>query len=452
MTVEHKRASPASAPPVLVRSLNLPLAVLFGLGVTIGAGIYVLIGATAGRAGMHAPLSFLLAGLVMAPTAASFAEFASRMPVSAGEAAYVRAGFGSERLALLIGLMVICVGVISAAAIAKGSAGYVREFVDLPTSMIITAVVLIMGAVAAWGILQSVAIAGLMTLIEVGGLLVIIFFGATTSPDLITRLPEIWIGLGSFAAVTGVLSASLLAFFAFIGFEGLANIAEEVKDPQRTLPKAIFLTLAISTLFYILIVWIALVSVPRDELAAARAPLSLVFQRVTGASPTAISAIAIVATVNGIIALMVMASRVIYGMADRKMLPSSLARYQPANKNAPKRDRAGCRRRTGSRACLSAGRSCRDDVTSDASHLRVRQCRVGAVEAKVGTGTCGCICCADSSSDCRLLSLHSAPDRRIPWLRYRCHCEMRTMPRPGNPPAHLISGAMVACSNGRLSD
>ncbi len=331
-TVELKDTDPSRAPPVLVRSLNLPLAVLFGLGVTIGAGIYVLIGATAGRAGMHAPLSFLLAALVMTPTAASFAEFASRMPVSAGEAAYVRAGFGSERLALLIGLMVVAVGVISAAAIAKGSAGYIREFVDLPTGMIIPVVVLLMGAVAAWGILQSVAIAGLMTLIEVGGLLVIIFAGATTSPDLVTRLPEIWIGLSSFATVTGVLSASLLAFFAFIGFEGLANIAEEVKDPQRTLPKAIFLTLAISTTFYILIVWIALVSVPREELASASAPLSLVFQRVTGATPFSISAIAIVATVNGVIALMVMASRVIYGMADRKMLPPTLARISPRTK------------------------------------------------------------------------------------------------------------------------
>ena len=321
--------SPARTPPALVRSLNLPLAVLFGLGVTIGAGIYVLIGATAGRAGMHAPLAFLLAGIVMAPTAASFAEFASRMPISAGEAAYVRAGFSSNRLALTIGLMVIAVGVISAAAIAKGSAGYIREFVDLPTSIVITAVVLVMGAIAAWGILQSVAIAGLMTLIEIGGLLVIIYFGATTSPDLVARLPEIWTGMGSLAAVAGVLSASMLAFFAFIGFEGLANIAEEVKDPQRTLPKAIFLTLAISTLFYILIVWIALVSVPREELATARAPLSLVFQRVAGATPFVISAIAIVATVNGIIALMVMASRVIYGMAERRLLPSGLAAISP---------------------------------------------------------------------------------------------------------------------------
>ena len=327
--IDLEKTPAARAPPALVRSLNLPLAVLFGLGVTIGAGIYVLIGATAGRAGMHAPLAFLLAGLVMAPTAASFAELASRMPVSAGEAAYVRAGFGSKRLALLVGLMVIAVGIISAAAIAKGSAGYIREFVDLPTTIIIAAVVLLKGAVAAWGILQSVATAGLMTLIEVGGLLLIIFVGATNSHDIVSRIPEIWTGLGSVAAVTGVLSASLLAFFAFIGFEGLANIAEEVRDPRRTLPKAIFLTLAISTLFYILVVWIALISVPRDELADARAPLSLVFQRVTGASPLVISAIAIVATVNGIIALIVMSSRVIYGMADRNLLPTVLGTVSP---------------------------------------------------------------------------------------------------------------------------
>ena len=110
----------------------------------IGAGIYVLIGATAGRAGMHAPLAFLLAGIVMAPTAASFADLTTRMPVSAGEAAFVKAGFGSDKLALLIGLMVISVGILSASAVAKGSVGYIREFVDLPPSMIILMVVLLM--------------------------------------------------------------------------------------------------------------------------------------------------------------------------------------------------------------------------------------------------------------------------------------------------------------------
>jgi basic amino acid/polyamine antiporter, APA family len=316
----------------LARTLNLPLTVLFGLGVTIGAGIYVLIGATAGRAGMHVPLAFLLAAIVMAPTAASFAELASRMPVSAGEAAYVEAGFGSEWIARVVGLMVIAVGIISAATIAKGSAGYIQEFVDLKAGVIIAAVILLMGAVAAWGILESVAIVALMTLIEVGGLLLLIGFGVASSPGITKRLPEIWTGLGSMAAITGMLSASLLAFFAFIGFEGLANIAEEVKEPERTLPKAIFLTLVISTLFYILVGWIAVIAVSPLELATSRAPLSLVFERVTGASPAAISAIAIVATVNGVIVQMVMASRVIYGLADRRLLPIALARINSITK------------------------------------------------------------------------------------------------------------------------
>lgn len=312
--------------PTLARALSLPLTILFGLGVTIGAGIYVLIGATAGRAGMHAPLAFLLAGLVMAPTAMAYAELASRIPVSAGEAAYIKAGFSSDLLARAVGLIVLAVGVVSAAAIAKGSVGYIRELIALPAYVILVGVIVIMGMVAAWGILESVTIVAIMTVIEIGGLLAIIVVGVTNSPELVARLPEIWTGLGDVAATTGVLSASLLAFFAFIGFQGLANIAEEVQEPQRNLPKAILSTLAISTLFYMIVVWIALIAVPRSELAVAGAPLSLVFERVTGAPPIVISAIAVIATVNGVVVQMVMASRVAYGMAERNLLPQWLAR------------------------------------------------------------------------------------------------------------------------------
>lgn len=318
--------------PKLARSLNLPLAVLFGLGVTIGAGIYVLIGATAGRAGMHAPLAFVLAALVMAPTAASIAEFASRMPVSAGEAAYVEAGFNSKSVSRIVGLMVIAVGIISAAAISRGSSGYIAELLPWPSEVLTFGVVTLMGVIAAWGILQSVSIAAVMTLIELAGLVLVVIVGATRSPDLVTRLPEIWTGLGSSAAVAGLLSASLLAFFAFIGFESLANIAEEIERPQRTLPLAIGLTLIISTVFYMLVVWVAVISVPSAELATAKAPLSLVFERVTGASPVLITVIAIVATINGIIAQMIMASRVIYGMAERRLLPEALARIHPTTR------------------------------------------------------------------------------------------------------------------------
>jgi amino acid transporter len=315
--------------PGLKRTLGLPLTLLYGLGVTIGAGIYVLIAPAAARAGMHAPLSFVLAALAMAPSAASFAELGSRMPQSAGEATYVRAGFKSDLLALIVGLLVIAAAIVSAATVSRGSAGYIHVFLDLPLDLIVVGVVLVMGAITAWGILESVSFAGLMTMIEVGGLLMIAVLGAANVPGLVERLPEAWAGLYGTAAWSGVLSAALLAIFAFTGFEGLANIAEEVMEPARTLPRAIFLTLLLVTLLYVVVVWIALIGVPREELAATTAPLSLVYERVTGASPATITAIAIVATINGIIVFMVMASRVLYGMAAQGLLPAWLARVSP---------------------------------------------------------------------------------------------------------------------------
>ena len=140
-----------SAPGVpLKRSLSLLQATLYGLGVTIGAGIYVLIGAAAARAGMHAPIAFVLAAILMALTAASFAELAGRMPVAAGEAAYVRDAFQSDKLALFVGLLVVAVAVVSAAAISVGSAGYISVFVAWPETILIAVVVLAMDAIAGW--------------------------------------------------------------------------------------------------------------------------------------------------------------------------------------------------------------------------------------------------------------------------------------------------------------
>jgi amino acid transporter len=202
------------------------LSVLYGLGVTIGAGIYVLIAPAVARAGTHAPLAFILAALVMAPSAVSFAELASRMPTSAGEAAYVRAGLKSTLIARLVGLLVIATAIISAATVSRGSAGYIQVFIDMPFPLIVAAVVVSLGVLTARGIWQSVSFAGVMTLIEISGLLLIVGLGAARTPDLVERLPEAWNGLDDAAAWTGIAGAILLAFFAFTGFEGLANIAE----------------------------------------------------------------------------------------------------------------------------------------------------------------------------------------------------------------------------------
>ena len=323
-------AMPANVP--LKRSLSLLNATLYGLGVTIGAGIYVLVGAAVARAGMHTPIAFVFAALLMALSAASFAELAGRMPVAAGEAAYIRRAFGSDRLATCVGLLVVGIAIISAAAISVGSAGYVTVFLALPQPILVTGVVLAMGAIAAWGIKESVTFAGVMTLIEVAGLLLLIVVGMASGTDVITRLPEALPPIGNVSAISGIVGTALLAVFAFIGFDALANVAEEVRDPERNLPRAILLTLTLSTILYVLVVWVALVAVPRAELATSTAPLALVFERLTGASPRTMALIAIIATLNGIIVQIILASRMLYGLARQGKLPAAFGSVSTATR------------------------------------------------------------------------------------------------------------------------
>lgn len=327
------RASYHSNPPAegnrLRRTLTLTNAVLYGLGVTIGAGIYVLIGAAAARAGMHAPLAFGVAALLMALTAASVAELGSRLPVAAGEAAYIRAGFRSDRLATVAGLFVVAIAIVSAAAISVGSAGYVVALLGLPEPLVIAMLVTAMTALAAWGIKESVTFAGIMTLIEIGGLMVIVVVGLLSGPAVVTRLPEIVPAHLDAPLAAALMSATLLAVFAFIGFESIANIAEEMEEPEKNLPRAVALTLVITTVVYMLVVWVALVAVGPAELAASRAPLTLVFQRLTGLSPQIMTVIAIVATLNGIIVQIIMASRVLYGLSRQGSLPEWLSSVSP---------------------------------------------------------------------------------------------------------------------------
>jgi APA family basic amino acid/polyamine antiporter len=316
---------PQSAPPQkLKRSLTLSLAVLYGLGVTIGAGIYVLVGIAAGRSGMHAPLAFVFAAIVMSFSAASFAELGTRMPVSASEAAYVEKAFNRPWLSLTMGLLVVLTATISAAAISVGSAGYLGVFFDLPPKWIITLVVLSMGLVACLSTRQSVTVASIMTLIELGGLVLIIIAGFGAGSGVVTRLPEILPESGDIAVWVGLSGTTLIAVFAFIGFEHLVNVAEEMKNPSRTLPWALFLTLGLTALVYALVVWVAVVAVPPDELATSNAPLALVFERLTGMPLKSMSLIAVIATLNGVIVHVIMISRVLYGLATQGNLPNIL--------------------------------------------------------------------------------------------------------------------------------
>jgi amino acid transporter len=310
--------------PSLKRGLNLPLLVLYGLGTTIGAGIYALVGKVVGNAGLHAPFAFLLSAALVAFSAFSFAELSSRLPRSAGEAVYVQEGFGLRWLALAVGLLVILAGTVSCATLARGFVGYFQELIDIPTWLGIAAVVLLLGAVAAWGITESALLAAAVTLLEAGGLCFVIWSGRGALAELPVVWPQIVPSLEG-GAWLGMLSAVVVAFYAFIGFEDMVNVAEEVKAAERTLPAAILLTLGITSALYFLVALVAVLAVPAADLAASAAPLALIIQR-SGGSGNWISLVAVVAVLNGALIQIIMAARVLYGLSAQGWLPQFFAR------------------------------------------------------------------------------------------------------------------------------
>ncbi len=315
--------------PQLRRVVGLWLLVLYGLGVTIGAGIYVLVGETVARAGIYAPWAFGLSAVVMAFTAGSFAELSCRVPRAAGEAVYVDAAFGRAWLTLAVGGAVLAEAVIAAAAITLGSAGYLTEIVPLPKPVLIVSIFGLMGMVAAWGVRESVIAAGVMTIVEVLGLVAIIVAGLFHVPVSVATVTTAAVLPAEPGIVAGVLGASLITFFAYIGFDDIVNLVEEVREPRRNVPRAIAITLVIVTILYSLVAIVAVRTVPADVLAASDAPVSLLFETLTGASPLAITLVAIMATMNGVIIILVMASRVVYGIARKGRLPAWLGAVSP---------------------------------------------------------------------------------------------------------------------------
>jgi amino acid transporter len=222
--------------------------VFYGLGNIFGAGIYVLIGEIAGIAGVYLPLSFLLACVVVSFTALTYAELSARYPTSAGEAVYINAGFNNPTLSTLVGLIIAFTGLLSSATILHGFYGYLSTFIQTSEIITMLIVVIFISSIAIWGITQSITIAALLTLIETFGLSIIIYVGFDyISWDIQTL--QAFIPPFEFTLINSIVLGAFLAFYAFIGFEDMVNIAEEVKNPTKTMPRAIIITLIIATLF-----------------------------------------------------------------------------------------------------------------------------------------------------------------------------------------------------------
>jgi basic amino acid/polyamine antiporter, APA family len=314
--------------PSLRRVVTLPWLILYGLGSTVGAGIYVLTGAVAGRAGMQAPLAFLLAALLALFTALSFAELSARFPRAGGALVYVREAIGWRWLSVLVGLLTATAGVISAATVSRGFVQYLGELWTLPTAVVLIGMVGGLGLLAAWGVQESVVAAGLFTIVEVLGLVAILVFGVVFLSGQPVQPSEILsLDMGA-VSLMAIGSSAVLCFYAFLGFEDIVNVAEEVRDVRSALPRAILWTLGLSTLLYVGVVAVAVLIVPPTELASAQAPLALVFER-SGGNAEVLALIALAAMVNGALVQIVMASRILYSLSREGPLPNWLGWIHP---------------------------------------------------------------------------------------------------------------------------
>ena len=286
--------------------------VFYGLGVIVGAGIYVAIGAVIERAGSAAPMSFLLAGVAAGVTGLCYAELASRFPEAAGAVSYVRHGFGSDRLALITGVALTVAVVVAAASIARGSVHYLAALLPLSAPLLMTLLISGFTLIAVVGVGTSVGLAATLGALEIAGLLAAAAAGFLAAPEYHLRgiLPS------DLAGWHGALAGAFIAFFAFIGFESLANLAEEVTDPQRTLPRAILGAIGASIALYVMVATAAVLAH-----RPAGNPLLGLFDG-TGASLFAL--VAGIAVANGVLVEIIMLARLFYGMARGGQLPAIL--------------------------------------------------------------------------------------------------------------------------------
>jgi basic amino acid/polyamine antiporter, APA family len=319
------------------RTLTFLTLTLYGIGDILGAGIYALVGKITTVSGPYAWVSFLVAMFVACLTAFSFAELSSRYPENAGEAHYCMKAFNKPKLALLIGWIILVSGTVSLATVSRTFAEYLANMLEIDSikPIVIFAFLGILTYINFRGMKESSFVNIICTSIEFSGLLIIIglciysiFFSGQTNVASST--------LSSDAEVYGILTiiqGAALAFFAFIGFEDMVNVAEEVKEPHKTLPKAILTALFVASGIYITIIVLATMVVPHKVLATSNAPLLEVVRFTAPSFPTSIfTFITLFAVTNTGLLNYVMGSRLIYGLAKQGHFPKWYGKLHPKTK------------------------------------------------------------------------------------------------------------------------
>lgn len=310
----------------LKRHLGLVALLFYGIGDILGAGIYALIGPASAAAGSHLWVSFAIALAVALLTALGYSEMTSRFPKSGGVSHFADVAFDRPVVSFMAGWLLLFVSIVSMATLTRAFSGYFSKLgVDIPAPIVMPLFLIAVGLVNFHGIKNSSIANIISTSIEATGLLVVIvagfaILGGTDRPE-VAATPFDW---------SGVLKGAALAFYAFIGFEDLANVAEESIRPKKNLPRAILGSLGVAGSIYITIGALSTTTVGANDLAGSSAPLALLVSRSGLPIPTALFAvIALFAVLNTCLLNSITGSRLLYGLAEQNLVPRFFSAVNP---------------------------------------------------------------------------------------------------------------------------
>src|SRR3712207_5453630 len=332
--MDDERVTHVREHPELRRGIGPWLLLFFVLGDIVGAGIYALVGEVGGLIGGAIWAAFLCAFILAIFTAASYAELVTKYPRAGGSATYVNNAFRNPFISFMVAFAVMASGITSACTLTLAFSGdYLAQFITVPVLGAALVFMILINLINFYGISESVRINVILTIVEITGLLLIIvigvgaLFAGTGDPGRAFEFKE------GTSVLTALLAGTVLAFYALIGFADSVNVAEETRHPSNTYPRAIFGALLLAGVIYLLVTFTASMVVPTGTLAESSGPLREVVERGPIAVPTTLfAAIALLAVSNGALINMIMASRLIYGMADQGVMPTVFSNVHPGRR------------------------------------------------------------------------------------------------------------------------
>ena len=329
-----ERVTHATEHPDLKRGIGPWLLLFFVLGDIVGAGIYALVGEVGALVGGAIWAAFLCAFVLALFTAASYAELVTKYPRAGGSATYVNNAFRNQFISFMVAFAVMASGITSACTLTLAFSGdYLAQFISVPVIGAALVFMVLINLINFYGISESVRINVILTCVEITGLILIVLIGIAAlvagegDPGRAFEFKE------GTSVLTALLGGTVLAFYALIGFDDSVNVAEETHHPSRNYPRAIFGALILAGIVYLLVTFTASMVVPTGVLADSSGPLLEVVDRGPIGIPTQLfAAIALLAVSNGALINMIMASRIVYGMADQGVMPSVFSRVHPGRR------------------------------------------------------------------------------------------------------------------------